>query len=152
MQYRKPEGPVADEIRAVVELHGYGLVAFSSEVVHKRMHVHCVLHHPDGVDLDALAEIHRALQPRIEILLSDDETPRDVRVEFSSPGLTRRFTSFHEFEVFLGKDVTVLPEGRNDWVHGTVIAADREHCLLQLEDGAEMRFVPGSIVKAQLKE
>lgn len=152
MHYRRPDGPVAEAIRAVIEPDGYSLVAFTAEVIKRRMHVHCVLHHPDGVGLDALAQLHRALQPRIEMLLDEDAPNTDVRIEFSSPGLTRSFNSFHEFEVFRGKRVEVLPIGASEWIRGAILSADSEHCLIRSDDDTEHTFQPDSVVKARLSE
>ena len=152
MDYRRPEGPVAEAIRATIEPDGYRLVAYSAEVINRRLHVHCVLHHPDGVGLDALAELHRALQPQIETLLGRDEPHPDVRIEFSSPGLTRSFNSFHEFEVFRGRRVSILPIDASEWIHGAVLAADSEQCLIRSDDGTEHTFRPDSVVKARLSE
>lgn len=152
MRNRKPDGPVVDEIRAIVEPRGYALVAFSSEIVNRRLHVHCVLHHPEGVELDTLAEMHRALEPRIEMLLDHEGAQRDARVEFSSPGITRTFASFHEFDVFRGKVVEILPVDTAEWVRGTIVSADSDSCLIRFDSGAEQSYTPDSIGKARLTE
>lgn len=145
MQNRPPEGPVVDVIREIVNPRGYALVTFSAETVRRRLHVHCVLHHPDGVGLDSLAEIHRALEPRLELLFDQ----RDLRVEFSSPGITRTFNSFHEFQVFSGEEVAVLPVDSLDWITGTIVAADESVCTIRCVDGIEHSFTPESVAKAR---
>jgi ribosome maturation factor RimP len=145
MQNHPPEGPVVDAIREIINPRGYALVAFSAETVRRRMHVHCVLHHHDGVGLDSLAEIHRALEPRLEVLFDT----RDLRVEFSSPGVGRTFGSFHEFQVFLGEEVAVLPVDSPDWITGTVIAADGSVCTIRCADTVEHSFTPESVAKAR---
>ncbi|WP_018525224.1 ribosome assembly cofactor RimP [Alkalispirochaeta alkalica] len=148
MYNRKPEGPLAEAVREIVEPQGYRLVSFSSEVIRQRPHVHCVLHHPEGIVLDALAELHRALEPRLEALL---ET-RDLRVEFSSPGISRVLTSFHEFDVFCGCRVQVLCPGASEWISGTILSADEGSCVIRTDDGREETFSPEMITKARLTE
>lgn len=152
MQYNKPEGPLVEEILKVLKPRGYHLVSFSSEIIRKGRHVHCVLHHENGVELDALAEIHRELQIRLEELLEHEDPGRDVRMEFSSPGLFRTFAGFHEFEIFCGRNVHVLPVDNPEWIHGTIGAADKERCLIRLSDGSERRFHREDLVKAKLAD
>lgn len=148
MYNRRPNGPVPEAVREILEPRGYYLVAFSSEVVNRRMQVRCVVHHPDGVGLEALSEIHRALEPRLELLLEH----RDLNVEFSSPGIGRTLASFHEFEIFRYQSVAVLPTDADDWIHGTIIAADADSCLIRDARGAERSFSPEAISKARLTE
>ncbi|TVR69821.1 MAG: hypothetical protein EA427_07490 [Spirochaetaceae bacterium] len=152
MQYRKPEGPAVEAVLGALNSRGYSLVTFSAEIVRKQMHVHCVVTHGDGVNLDTLAEIHREVQPEIEDVLAPEDTARDIRIEFSSPGLSRVFGSFHEFEVFLGREVEVLPVDSSEWLRGKIIAADDAQCLLRRPDGTERTFQRESLVKARLTE
>ncbi|SIQ00731.1 ribosome maturation factor RimP [Alkalispirochaeta americana] len=148
MHNRKPEGPVADAVREIIEPQGYRLVSFSSEMIRKRLHVHCVLHHPEGIVLDALASLHRALEPRLEVLLES----RDLRVEFSSPGISRVLASFHEFAVFCGCRVQVLPREAPEWISGVIASADEAGCVIRTDEGRDETFSPEMITKARLTE
>lgn len=153
MKYQKPEGPAAEAVRKALQPRGYRLVAFSAETVRKRIHVHCVVHHTEGVNLDTLAEIHRDVQPEIESVLgAETGTAPDLRIEFSSPGLARVFGSFYEFEVFLGRTVEVLPNDSSDWLRGTIIAADGDQCVLRLSEGSDRTFRKEDLVRARLTE
>ncbi|MFW5642777.1 MAG: ribosome assembly cofactor RimP, partial [Alkalispirochaeta sp.] len=113
-----------------------------------RTHVHCVLHHPEGINLDALGEVHSALQPRLETLLEDD----DLYIEFSSPGIERRFKSFHEFQVFLGKRAKVLLVDGMEWIEGTIMEADDTRCLLAIDGETERILSPEGVIKARLTD
>lgn len=131
MQSAAPTGELADIVRAVVEPSGVALVSLASERVSGRFVVHVVLHRRDGgVDLESLATFHRALQPRLEAVLGDD-----VRVEFSSPGITRRFRSFHEFECFVGSAVEIHSE-RGERIVGTITGADGSRATVATATGS----------------
>lgn len=148
MQNRKPTGPVADTVAEIATGLGYTVVEFSAERVKGRTHVHCVLYHPDGVQLDALGEVHTALQPRLESLLEDN----DLHIEFSSPGVERTFKSFHEFEVFQGVTVRVLSRTTTQWITGTIREADDSHCVIVDDSGETHSFSQDDVAKARLTD
>ncbi|MFA7566542.1 MAG: hypothetical protein WCY01_05910 [Alkalispirochaeta sp.] len=130
----------------IVHEMGYAVVDFSAERVKGRTHVHCVLHKAEGINLDALGEVHRMLQPRLEILLEDN----DLHIEFSSPGINRVLKSFYEFSVFTGMGVQVLQGEKPEWIGGTIESATEQECILVDEAGLRHTFTPDSIVKARL--
>ena len=146
MENTRPEGPVADEVRETLERLGYSLVEFAAEVVKGRMHVHCVLHHPDGIGLDRLSEVHRGLQPRLEMLLDS----RDLYIEFSSPGVDRRIKSFHEFTIFEGRRVAIMRD--REWIEGTIQHADDSTLEIAFDGGGRERYSSREIHKARLLE
>ena len=148
MKNRKPTGPVAESVRELVAEIGYAVVDFSAERVKGRTHVHCVLHHSEGINLDALGEVHATLQPRLEALLEDD----DLYIEFSSPGIERTFKSFHEFSVFRGATVRILPTDASEWIQGRIEDADDQRCVLVDESGHRHEFSPETAAKARLTE
>lgn len=148
MDNRPPEGPGAEMIRELLEPQGYALVDFAAEQVRTRFHVRCVLYHRDGINLDSLGEVHRALQPRLEMLYEN----RDIHMEFSSPGLSRNLKSAHEFRIFRGRAVTVLLEGTEEWVSGTISDADETTCRLTMDDGNEESIPVKGIRKARLMD
>jgi ribosome maturation factor RimP len=96
--------------------------------------------------LDSLAEVHRAAQPRLEALLDTD----DLRIEFASPGIERTLKSFHEFAIFVGRPVRVLPVDQTDWRTGTIASADGNNCRIALDDGTEGVYEPATVQKARL--
>tara|TARA_B100000614_G_scaffold257135_1_gene276871 strand:- start:556 stop:1002 length:447 start_codon:yes stop_codon:yes gene_type:complete len=146
MKNNPPSGPVADAILDLVVDMGYTLLEFSSQHVKGRTHVHCVLSGPNGVDLDSLTQIHRALQPRLEELLDD----RDLRIEFSSPGMERTLKSFHECVAFVGHRITLLPADSDDWLNGTIASADTGRCEIDLDNGEKRTFTPDALTKVRL--
>ncbi len=135
MEYRPPEGIGAETVQEIAEHYGLTVVEFSTQVINRRRHVHCILHHRDGVGLDQLSEVHRALQPRLEALFEDPA----IRVEFSSPGVNRAFKSFHECAVFLGMKVQILFTGETEWITGILEHADHETCMIGTENGETRR-------------
>ncbi len=146
MEYRKPDSPGAHIVLDLARPRGYELVDFSAEQVKQRLHVHCVLYHPDGVVLDSLGELHRALEPRLEELFGS----RDLYVEFSSPGITRKFKSFHEFEVFTGKRVSILPVHDTNWITGTIQDADPQECRILDSSGETHTWHRDTVSRARL--
>lgn len=136
------------EVALTASALGYVLVELSSERVRKRMHVHCVVHHPHGVNLDGLAALHQAIEPRLEVVLND----RDLHVEFSSPGIDRVFKSFHEFAVFAGKRVRVMKMDTTEWIEATIITATSDSVELRRTDGSAVHLTPDSVLKARLSE
>ncbi|MCG8480988.1 MAG: hypothetical protein MI724_17980 [Spirochaetales bacterium] len=148
MKQSPPSGNAADAVRAAVEDAGYALVELSIERIKGRTHAYIVLHRNGGLTLDGLTEMHRALQPLLEELAADS----DIRVELSSPGIDRVFKSFHEFEIFNGLRVELLPTDGRDWVSGTIAEATGQRCLIRLDDGSDESFSPDTIVKARLTD
>lgn len=148
VEYRPPEGIGADIVQELAAHNGLTVVEFSTQVVNRRRHVHCILHHPDGVGLDQLSEVHRALQPRLEALFDDP----NVRVEFSSPGINRSFKSFHEFVVFRGLRVQILPMGETEWISGILVDADEKTCSIQAENGETRQWRREEVSRARLVE
>ena len=148
MKNNPPNGPVADAVREQVSQMGYTLLEFSHQHVKGRVHVHCVLHRQEGIDLDHLTAVHRALEPRLEVLL---ET-RDLRVEFSSPGIERKLKSFHEFGAFVGQTVRVLPTDDDEWIEGEVRACDESGCTIEGRNGEQLHFTAATVNKARLAQ
>jgi ribosome maturation factor RimP len=148
MKNAPPSGPVADAVRDVVEAMGYALVEFATNRVNGRTHVHAVLHHPEGVDLDSLSQVHRALQPRLESLLED----RDLRIEFSSPGLRRTVKSFHELQIFKGQPVRLLVRDEHEWLEARILDADEAVCVVVSGDGSTRTLKAETVQKVRLSE
>ena len=148
MRNRPPTGPVADTIRELAEEMGYHLVECSHQHVKGRTHVHCGLYRPGGIDLDTLTTIHRALQPRLEAALDE----RDLRIEFSSPGVERAIKSFHELEAFVGRVADILPRDTDEWHQGTLRMATSEACSFELPDGTTETYSPATLHKVRLAD
>ncbi len=148
MRQSPPSGPAADAVKELVGDAGYALVELSIERIKGRTHAYIVLHRDGGLTLDGLTEIHRTLQPRLEELVGSS----DVRVEMSSPGIDRVFKSFHEFEIFAGSRVELLPADGRDWLSGTIVEGTGQRCLVRFDDGSDESFSPEMIIKARLTD
>lgn len=144
MDNKKPSGPVADEVGRTLEQLGYSLVEFAAEVVKGRMHVHCVVHHPDGISLDQLTTVHRALEPRLEMLLDT----RDLYIEFSSPGVERKVKSFHEFAIFTDRPVVI--RSGDESIEGTISKAVDSVVEITTSDGEIRAYGPDAVRSARL--
>lgn len=146
MENKRPSGPIADEVvRTLIQL-GYTLVEFAAETVKGRMHVHCVVHHPDGVSLDRLTAVHRALEPRLEMLLDT----RDLYIEFSSPGVERKVKSFHEFAIFTGRRAAIRSGDSGEPIEGTITKADDSFVEITTETGETRSYEPEAVRTARL--
>lgn len=145
MKSSAPDGPVTEEVTSVLETQGFSLVELSVQKVKKRTHVHCVIYHRDGFDLEKLSEIHRLIEPRLELLLDE----RDMYIEFSSPGISRKLKSFHEFALFTGISVTVVTSDGAS-VEGTISTATDDSVTVTEKDGKTNAFTSEQVVSARL--
>lgn len=121
------------EVLPLVEKMGYSLVELSQSTRRNTMTLHIVIYRKEGVSIDDCTTIHRALAPRLDMLLA----PIDLYVEVSSPGLNRKFKTNREFAVFEGRAVRVLREDESEWDRGTIVRADDESVTLLLHEGEE---------------
>jgi len=145
VRYDAPDGPVADEVRTILGSMNFSLVELAIQRIRKRTHIHCTIYNPEGFDLDRLSEVHRLIEPRLELMLED----RDMYIEFSSPGIDRKFKSFHEFGIFTGLRVSIMPTDQK-WFEATIERATETRVDLPLENGTTAQFDSEGIVKARL--
>ena len=137
-----------EEARTVIEGLGYRIVDIQAKIVKGTLKVNAVVFHPNGVGLDACVDVHKTLLPRLEVLYGD----RDMTVEVSSPGISRVFKNLkHEFAVFEGQAVRVLPKDQHDWISGRIAGTDGESVLLD-RTGEEVRLEISNIQKAKLDD
>jgi ribosome maturation factor RimP len=129
-------------------LHGMGLelVELRAKRVKETYHVVVTVFRAPSVGLEDCATAHRTILPRIEMLMDS----RDVRVEVTSPGISRKIKSNREFHVFAGKGVRILLDDEDEWIGGVILGADEHAVRLELR-GRAPRSVPYSkIRKAKL--
>ena len=90
--------------RPVVE--GFGLSLWDVEFVreHGESILRVVIDHPDGVSLDQCEKVSRVLDPLLD---SADPLPGPYLFQVSSAGLERELKRPSDFEMFIGKPVTV---------------------------------------------
>ncbi len=134
------------ELSPVVEGLGLALVECRSQGVRGVLHVHVVVHRLGGVSIDDCAEVHRTIVPRLELLTDH----RDIHVEVSSPGISRKLKENREFPIFVGTKMKVM-DMANEWKYGLLEAADDEGIVLNV-DGTNERLAYPEIRAARLED
>ncbi len=136
---------VYDIISPVVEAMGYTIVELTSATVSEDLHIHLIIHSPDGIGIEDCSRVHKTIQKRIETLTED----RYFYLEVSSPGITRNFKTANEFSVFKGKTVRILLENESEWLKGIIVDSNKSE--VEIQTSGEMKNIPYSeIRKAKL--
>lgn len=104
MEPRQLEAQVERQIRPVVEATGLEFVAVQVAAEPAGTVLRVLLDRPGGIDLEALTEASRIIEPVL-----DREPPMSgrYRLEVSSPGIERPLRRRQDFERFLGHQVRV---------------------------------------------
>ncbi len=128
-------------VAPVVDAMGYTIVELTSGKVSEDLHIHLIIHTPEGIGIDDCSRVHRTIQKRIEALNED----RYFYLEVSSPGITRNFKSANEFAVFKGRHVRILLENDSEWIRGIIgNSNDKE---VEIQSSGEMRILPFTEIK-----
>lgn len=136
---------VRQHIEPVIEGLGYSLVELKANRNKANLHVSVVIYSPAGVTLSDCADVHRIIQPRIELL----EDTRDLHIEVASPGVERNIKNAREYTVFTGRGVRVMLRDTKDWKGGIIESAD--NTALRLRTGETTEDIPyDRILKAKL--
>ena len=106
--------------------------------------VRAVVYRTEGTGIDECAKAHRLMQPRLEVLLGDD----DFQLEVSSPGLDRVIRSAGEYAIFVGRGVSLSLKDETV-VAGCIVSASQETIVLSIE-GAECSIPLDLIRKGKL--
>jgi len=133
-----------ESIVEIVDRMAFALVEMSIEHRGGGLKVNLVLHKSGGINLDDLARAQEVLRPRLEIEFDRE----DLTVEITSPGLSRVMKHPREYEIFRGKQVRLLHEGR--WIDGMLREADNWSVVIATESG-ELAIPIKEIKKAMLK-
>ncbi|MGD9938503.1 MAG: ribosome maturation factor [Clostridia bacterium] len=130
-----------NDIAGLLETKGLKLVDLSlSRNQGAIQQVRAVIYRAEGTGIDECAKAHRLMQPRLEMLLGDD----DFQLEVSSPGLDRVIRSGREYAVFVGRGVCLSLKDETV-VCGRIVSASLENVVLSTE-GAE-RSIPLDLVR-----
>mgnify|MGYP006300810253 FL=1 len=138
-------GALHEQLEEIVQGVGFRIVELSTSVVKGRTHVNLVIYRPEGVSIDDVAEVHKTVLPRIELLLDD----RDVALQVASPGIDRTFKDNVEFAVFAGKGARVLSQERGDWVAGIIGEVSDRDVELETPEGV-VKIAFSDVQKAKL--
>ena len=109
------------------------------------VHVVLVIHRSGGVDVDACADVYRAVYPRLEMMHPGSE----IQLEVSSPGIDRNLKSTGEFEIFTGFNVKILLEQESDWRKGVIVRTSGDSVDIEVGEATET-YKFSSIRKAKL--
>jgi len=100
-----------------------------------------------GIGTAELSRIHRALLPRLELILEG----RELYLELSSPGTDRIIREGAEFSHYTGRAVKCWLTGADAWERGVLRGSDGEKILL--ETGGEVKEMKyETIAKARLDD
>jgi len=147
MDYIEKKDPTFDLINPVVEGLGYSIVELNSRIVQRDLHVFLVVHRNEGVALNDCAVIFRTIQPRLEMI----EGERDVNLEVSSPGLSRKLKTADELVVFKGRGVRYLLMDEDEWALGTIGPVD-ETTVDIITNEETLKIPLGNIRKMKLDD
>jgi len=136
---------IQQDIEAVLLSLDCKAVEVTSAIRHGTLHVVLIIHRRDGVDIDACADVYKAVYPRLEILYPGKE----VHLEVSSPGITRVFKSPAEFEIFKGLGVKLLLDEESEWRSGTIMGTSEESVDISTGDSIDT-YQFSAIRKAKL--
>lgn len=108
-------------------------------------HVNVVIYKSDGVGLDECS----AASNLIAVLLENHFNDRDLRLEVSSPGLSREFKDIIELQIFKGKRVSFYYEEDAKTYSGILEKSDKNYLFLENDDN---KYNIDSIKKLKLIE
>ena len=150
MQYKARE-PDQDTAVIIKELepvaNGLGFCLIEVDLYRKKgsARVRLVIGSSAGIGTDQLSMVHRAVLPRLELLLEG----RDLYVEVSSPGTDRIIKEGAEFRHYYGNSVKCWLKGADNWKQGILRSSDEKKIMLETAEGIqEMNFI--NIAKARL--
>lgn len=117
------------EITPVVEGLGCSIVEFKTARQRDRLIVHLVVYKQGGISISECSEVHKLVQPRIEVITGVE----NIHMEVSSPGISRKIKAVSEYAVFRGKGIKILTI-ENDWITGIIEDTDEKMVTLKQED------------------
>ena len=145
MERRQKSGSLYQELEPLITALGYNIVDLTGQQRKQSLHIHLVIHRDNGIDIQDTARVYRAVLPRVEVL----HDTRDVHLEVSSPGLSRKFKDAAEFDIFTGSTIGYVPINESEWIRGTILESSADSVVL-LIDGIKTEIPFASIQKAKL--
>jgi ribosome maturation factor RimP len=129
---------LAEVVEPVVRQAGFDLEQVRVTRVGRRHSVQVVVDHDDGVGLDAVAEVSRAVSTALDTAeeSGDAVVPGEYVLEVSSPGVDRPLTEPRHWRRNLGRLVTVAgPAGRN--LTGRISEVTAEAVVLAIDGSTQ---------------
>ncbi|MCK4542256.1 MAG: hypothetical protein KAU17_08485 [Spirochaetales bacterium] len=132
------------ELQPVTKGLGFEIVEIARQQRRGILEVHIVIHQETGVTISDCVEVSKTLRPRVELV----EDTREINLEISSPGLSRKLKYLDEFDIFTGRLVKVFLADSQEWIMGKILHGGT---TITLEaDGNTMRIEGSNIQKAKL--
>jgi len=145
---REPDQDAAaliGELEPVIGGLGFALVELDLFRRRGSAQVRLVITGTGRIGTDELSRVHRAVLPRLELVLAG----RDLYLEVSSPGTDRLIKEGAEFRHYTGRVLKCWRTGGDRWEQGLLHGSDEERILLDTEEGIqELRYE--TIAKARL--
>ena len=116
LERKNRDNSLINSIEPVIEGMGFSLVEFTFHRNRSNVTVTTIIYSESGVDLADCSTVYKTILPRIELM----EDSRDVNLEVSSPGLSRKIKTVDEFDIFLGRKVKILKKDDSDWINGSI--------------------------------
>jgi ribosome maturation factor RimP len=129
---------LAEVVEPVVRQAGFDLEQVRVTRVGRRHSVQVVVDHDDGVGLDAVAEVSRAVSTALDAAEESGAAvvPGEYVLEVSSPGVDRPLTEPRHWRRNLGRLVTVAgPAGRS--LTGRISEVTAEAVVLAIDGSAQ---------------
>lgn len=124
---------------------GLGLVDLSVSRHRGSVQVRAVIYAPGGTGIDECSRAHRLIQPRLQVLLSE----QDFHLEVASPGVDRWIRSDREYAIFTGRGIRILLKEGDEWLAGRIAQAGPSAMTIRGAWG-ERTVEYASIAKARL--
>lgn len=126
-------------VEPVVSEAGYDLEELSISRAGRRHVVQVIVDADDGIDLDAVAEVSRAVSVALDAAeeAHGDLVAGEYQLEISSPGVSRPLTLPRHWRRNTGRlvRVTVRTDAGDRQVTGRVVEADDEQVVLETDAG-----------------
>jgi ribosome maturation factor RimP len=101
-----------------------------------------------GIDLDAITQVTQAVSPLVD---DADAINGSYLLEVSSPGVERPLRRPEHYTSALGEQVSVKfhTEAGPRRVHGALVDADQQHCVVEADDGARHDIALNDVTQAR---
>ena len=142
-----PSDPVFRDLDGFFRDFGLHLVDLALRTKGSTTSVSVVLHSSAGLGIDELSRVHKALVPRLEVLLKTE----DFSIELGSPGLERNLKYQRELGFYAGRKIRLYLVGAKDWEDGSIESVEGDHVTFLGTSGS--KTLPASaILKAKLHD
>jgi ribosome maturation factor RimP len=135
--HRQLAEQVSAEIGPVIAAMGFDLVEAHVGAAKNQSLVSVIIYRKDGVGIDDCAAVSRNIYPRLELI----ENLGNFSLEVSSPGTDRVLKNRNEYDIFLGRMVSVLTNESNEWINGIIDHVNDDSVYLNKKgDVVSIRF------------